>query len=62
MLGNGMNGTASHSFSGTGNNINNNNNNNSNNSTATNNNNGSSDGNQATRETGIIEKLLVDKL
>lgn len=53
---NGINGTTSHSFPGTGNAHNNNNNSNS---SAANNNNGTGDGNQATRETGIIEKLLV---
>ncbi|XP_031630899.1 cold shock domain-containing protein E1 isoform X2 [Contarinia nasturtii] len=56
LMSNGINGTtSSHSFSGTGNH-----NNNNSNTTATNNNNnnGSGDGNQATRETGIIEKLL----
>lgn len=54
-LGNGINGTASHSFPAG----NAHNNNNSNSTTAANNNNGAGDGNQATRETGIIEKLLV---
>lgn len=54
-IGNGINGTTSHSFPGTGNAHNNNNSS----STAANNNNGTGDVNQATRETGIIEKLLV---
>ncbi|XP_055310650.1 cold shock domain-containing protein E1 isoform X3 [Sitodiplosis mosellana] len=54
LMSNGINGTtATHSFPST-----NAHNNNNSNSTTTNNNNGSGDGNQATRETGIIEKLL----